>query len=258
MDPITSPRNPRVAAAAKLVRARERRRRGEMLLEGPHVVEAAVTAGVTLRSVFGLDGDSASRTLAARAGATWVPCTEEVLERLGATEHPRGPMAVGVIPDTAVGWRRDTLVADLRDPGNAGTLIRTAAAFGLDICFSSQAVDVWAPKILRAGAGAHFLTDVGTGLETVPDGVGTIATVVTGGAPPARAFERLDSGRVWAVMVGSEPHGLSPATVDSADVTVTIPMPGRTESLNAAVAASIVAYELSLWRSAVGSHSDGH
>ena len=59
-------------------------------------------------------------------------------------------------------------------------------------------------------------------------------------------------------MVGSEPHGLSPAIVDSADVTVTIPMPGRTESLNAAVAASIVAYELSLWRSAVGSVSDGH
>ena len=258
MDPITSPRNPRVAAAAKLVRARERRRRGEMLLEGPQVVEAAVNAGVTLRSMFGLNEDSAARTLAARAGATWVPCTVEVLERLGATEHPRGPMAVGVIPATTFDWRRDTLVADLRDPGNAGTLIRTAAAFGLDICFASQAVDVWAPKILRAGAGAHFLTDVGTGVETVPDGVGTIATVVEGGAPPSEAFERLDSGRVWAVMVGSEPHGLSPGIIDSADVTVTIPMPGRTESLNAAVAASIVAYELSVWRSAVGRVSDGH
>jgi TrmH family RNA methyltransferase len=258
MDLVTSPRNPRVVAAAKLARARERRRRGEMLLEGPHLVGEAVRVGVGLRLVFGTETDTASRALADRAGTDWIPCTEEVLQRLGATEHPRGPIAVAAIPEETFEWGRDAMVVDLRDPGNAGTLIRTAAAFGLDIAFTGDAVDVWAPKVLRAGAGAHFLTCIGIGISVVPDHVGTIATVAEGGVILPDAMKRLDPSRVWAALVGSEPHGLSAAEVAGADLAVTIPMPGNTESLNAAVAGSIVAYELACWRSAVGTPSVGH
>jgi TrmH family RNA methyltransferase len=258
MDVVTSARNPKVVAAARLAQAKERRTRGEMLLEGPHLVDEAARAGIHLVSLFGLATDDLARRLAQDARAAWIPCTSEVLTRLGSTDHPRGPIAVAAIPAVEVPWRRDSVVAHVSDPGNAGTLIRSAAAFGLDIRFGGRAVDVWSPKVLRAGAGAHFLTGVSTGLEVVPLSVGTIATVVEGGEPVPDAIQALDPTRLWAIVVGSEAHGLDRSAIARSTVAVTIPMAGATESLNAAVAGSIVAYELARWRYSVGGPTGGH
>jgi TrmH family RNA methyltransferase len=131
----------------------------------------------------------------------------------------------------------------LGDPGNVGTLIRTAAAFGWDVGYSPGTADPWAPKVLRAAAGGHFrtgLTPVGSVDELRDAGLATVATVVTGGETP----DRLGAGR-YALLVGEEAEGLPSDVVDRAAFKVSIPMPGGTESLNAAVAASIVIYELS-------------
>lgn len=240
MEPVRSTRNPRVTAAARLRRARERKRLGLTLLEGPHLLEEALASGVEVLEVFGLGSGDPSVP-------NWVEVTEEVLERLADTESPRGPVAVMRIPPPAT-VTRDHLALGINDPGNAGTLIRTAAAFGLDVTIRRDAVDPWSPKVLRAAAGSHFRTALG---EVVPDAA-TIATVVEGGVAAREMGARLDPARQWAILVGSEAHGLSEDEVNAADVKVTIPMPGGTESLNAAVAGAIVAYELAQWRGADG------
>jgi TrmH family RNA methyltransferase len=131
----------------------------------------------------------------------------------------------------------------LADPGNVGTLIRTAAAFGWDFGHSSGTADPWAPKVLRAGAGGHFRVTIGAvgSVEELDDaGLTTVATVVSGGAAP----DALGSGR-FAVLVGEEAAGLPDDVVAEAALRVTVPMPGGMESLNAAIAAAIVIYELS-------------
>lgn len=257
MDVIRSSQNPRVVAAARLARSRERSRRGEILLEGPILVRDALAAGVEIRSVFALEDDEVSRVLADQAGATWLPCAQNVISRLGSTETPRGPVAVASRPASGP-LTRDALVADLRDPGNAGTLIRTAAAFGFDVGFPPGAVDVWSPKVLRSAAGAHFKTSVLSPLEALPPDIGSIATVPEGGVPLPDVGRHLDRDRRWAILVGSEPHGLAADVLAMSDVRVTIPMPGGTESLNAAVAGAVVAYQLSTWRADVGSPTEAH
>ena len=251
MEPLRSVRNPRIVEALKLRRTARRRRRGRTLLEGPHLLAAAVEAGAGVVSVFGLADDTASAELAQRGGADWIPVEPNVLERLAPTQHPRGPVAVLEVPAPRP-IHGDCLVLAVTDPGNVGALIRSAAAFGLAVVVEPYAADPWSPKALRAGAGAHFITAIGS---VVPQGMGRIATVVRGGADPAMFGTLLRPDRPWGILVGAEAQGLAPAAVAAADVTVTIPTDPAVESLNASVAGSIVAYELSRWRKAAGGQS---
>lgn len=241
-EPVRSTRNARVVAASRLHRARERRAWGCTLVEGPNVVADAITGGAEFMEIFVEVGDDTGISLARRTGITPTVVERRVLQRLSGTETPRGPVAVIRTP-TAGPVERDAVVIDVSDPGNAGTIVRTAAAFGLDVVASGDATDLWSPKALRAGAGAHFHTCVGS---QAPDS--TIATVVAGGEPPWQLSDVLDPERTWGLLVGSEAHGLDSAAIATADVRVTIPMPGETESLNAAVAAGIVMYEMARWR----------
>ena len=171
MEPVRSPRNTRVARAVRLHRAGERAQSGLTLLEGPHLLSEAVQAGVEPIEVFGLESDEDSRSLV--AADRWISVTQEVLDRLAPTESPRGPIAVVPIPDDG-SVTRDSVTIGTTDPGNAGTLIRSAAAFGLDVVKSEVSVDLWSPKVLRAGAGAHYRTTIGR----LQHRAGLIATVV--------------------------------------------------------------------------------
>jgi len=236
-----------VAEAVRLRRVRDRRETGLTLIEGPHLLAEALAGGVEVVRVFAPIGDEP-------LAGEWIPVTAEVLARLAPTEHPRGPVAVIRIPPDRSS-ERDALVLDVNDPGNAGSLIRSAAAFGLDVVFRPGSVDPWSPKVLRAGAGAHFRTRIGT---SGGPGRGTIVTVVEGGVPIDDLVPHLDPNRRWDVVIGSEAHGVSDDDARTADVRVTIPMPGATESLNAAVAGGIAAYVISLWRRPGGDVGTGH
>lgn len=250
MEPVRSRRNPRVVSAGRLRRARQRRKTGHTLIEGPHLLAEAIDAGVEILDCFVLEDDRSTRARAERSGFDVTIVEPEVLAVVADTTNPRGPVAVIAVPTATSDGGRDLLVADIADPGNAGTLIRTAAAFGLDAVVPDGAVDPWSPKALRGAAGAHFRTGV---LRSIPVGVGTIATVVRRGTDVRSMGPRLDPGRRWAVLVGSEAHGLDDEAVAGADVRVTIAMPGGTESLNAAVAGAIVAHELAGWRASLRS-----
>ena len=229
-----------MADAARLHRRRRRTETGRTLLEGPHLVGEAIAAGVVPETIFALDED-ASRW--ASSGAEVLSVTPEVLEKIATTETPQSPVAVVAIPDAALPAAGSVLVAwGVSDPGNAGTLIRTAAAFGFAYAAGPDTADTWSPKVLRAGAGAHFRAPI-VQIESLDDLAGRtpVATVPTGGVAP----RDLPQGDL-AILVGDEANGLPAAVIDGAELQVTIPMPGGTESLNAAVAGAIVAYEAAL------------
>lgn len=236
MEPIRSTRNQAVVSAGRLHRARDRHREGRTLLEGPNLLAEAIAAGVEVEQTFALEDDP-------RIGE-WPsvsPVVPAVMKKLAGTQTPRGPLAVMRIPD----WRPPTddidllVLMDLSDPGNVGTIIRSAAAFGLGVVMGPGSADPWAPKVVRAAAGGHFRIRSLSRIDD-PEELGghrLAATVVSGGREPAA----LDAGP-WAFLIGSEAHGLAPEIVASADARVTLSMEPGSESLNAAVAASILAY----------------
>jgi TrmH family RNA methyltransferase len=239
MEPARSHRNPAVVEAARLHRVEERRKRGQTLLEGPHLVGEAITAGSNVLKVFALAGDEAGHRWAEEAKAELVIVGREALGRLSTTRTPQSPVAVIDIPEGQLDPSRSVLVAwQISDPGNLGTMIRTAAAFGLDVAVSEGSVDLWSPKVLRAAAGAHFHTNLAEIADPAEVDAVKVATVARGGEPLAR----LPVGRL-ALLIGSEANGLPDEVVEKANLRVTIPMSGAIESLNAAVAAAIVIYE---------------
>lgn len=244
MEPVSSTRNQHVVRAARLQRARGRRETNATILEGPHILAEAVRSGTTVTDVFGLVDDDNARSLAAEGGARWIPVVEDVLRKIAGTNHPRGPVAILRVPDPiTVGT--DRIWLDTSDPGNAGTLIRTAAAFGFGVVVAPDAVDPWHPKVVRAAAGGHFRTQVASGQ---PGDAYTIATVVRGGTPVAELPQLLPGDRPVCLLVGNEARGLGATVIDEADLTVSIPMVGEIESLNAAVAGAICMYEIMLAR----------
>jgi TrmH family RNA methyltransferase len=241
---ITSPSNPRVVVAASLHRSRQRSALGRTLLEGPKLVGDAVRSGALIDVVFAADPDDESVRLASRSGIEIVEVSLRVLDRLAGTKTPRGPIAVLRVPDPQPAAAVDAVVlAGVADPGNAGTLIRSAAAFGFAVHVGRDSADAWSPKVLRSAAGGHFATEVSRREAPVAEvgatGCVIAALVPSGGVLPSA----LDPDRPVGLVVGSEAHGLPADIVADADMRISLPMPGDVESLNAAVAGSIVMYE---------------
>jgi TrmH family RNA methyltransferase len=230
VEPIRTHRAKTVVDAARLHRARERSARGLTLVEGPDLLRDVISAGARVLEVFALD-----------ATGDQIPVDRRALDRLAGTDSPRGPVAVVEIPVQWLDRSRNLLVAaGVSDPGNIGTMIRTAASFGWGFACTRGSADPWAPKTIRAGAGGQFQTPVAR-IGSLAD-IGewtTVATVARGGGPAESIGER-----PVAVLVGEEAHGLEDWMVEAADCRLTIPTPGPTESLNAAVAAGIAVYEL--------------
>jgi TrmH family RNA methyltransferase len=239
-----------LAAAARLRDPTERRLRGETLLEGPHLVAEAVSAGIHLRQVFATESDSLDRAAVEEAGGEVITVDPAGIERVATTPHPQGPIAVMPIPAVVPALTGNSVVlVALADPGNIGTLIRSAAAFGWNVICMGEGADPWSPKVMRAAAGGHFRSPPEE-LDWVDlrllrsRGYGLAAAVVHGGIDP----ERIPLGR-WALLIGHEARGLDAAAVEVADVEVTIPMAPGTESLNAGVAGALLMYLMAPGRS---------
>jgi RNA methyltransferase, TrmH family len=245
MEPVRSYRNARVAEAARLHRAPIRRETGKTLVEGPNLLAEALQAGVNPEVLFSLPNDETTKRLAAENGIDLVLVDEAGLGRLGGTRSPRGPVGVIPIPSTqGLTAGRSVLVSwGVSDPGNVGTMIRTAAAFGWGFAFKEGTADPWSPKVLRAASGAQLQTipiGIGSVAELSAAGLVTVASQVSGGSEPSSA-----PPESIALLIGEEAAGLPSEISASCDLVVTIEMPGGTESLNAAIAAAILIYEMS-------------
>ena len=247
---ILSRRNPRIAELARLHRVRNRRLTGKTLLEGPHLLSAALNAGEEVLEVLALTEDRSTRRLCAEQGIPLTAVSGEALSRIADTRTPRGPVAVLTIPRHEIGGR-DTLWLLVSEPGNAGTLIRTASAFGWDVAMGPEAVDPWAPKVLRAGAGGHFRMAVGEMGEAPSEAV-VVAAVPRGGVPLPELGPHLDQGREWWLIIGDESHGIGAPHTGRVDLWCSVPMSGGMESLNAAAAGAIICHHLSGLRTPLG------
>ncbi len=245
---LSSTRNQFVLDAVALHRSSDRRDRGLTLIEGPKLLEEALATGHVPQIVFTSERPAIAGQ-AEMAGARVIAVTQEVLHRLSTTKNSQDPVSVVGIPaSTRELGPRVAVLVDVSDPGNIGTLIRSAASFGLDVVVAGeQAADPWSPKALRAGAGAQFRT----GLNVIQDVAALqvlladrvmIASVVNAGTD-LDTFHWPDR---CAILIGSEAHGLSRSLVDSSAVALEIKLANDVESLNAATAGSIIFHAMSL------------
>lgn len=252
-----SARNPRVQRLTRLVKRREERaEQRALVVEGPVLVATALEAGRTPRELY-LDEASLSRPavvdLLDRLPASvdpWV-LPAGVLDRVGDVATSQG--VVAVVDQVDAPWPTPgtapfvVVLAELQIPGNVGTLVRAAAAAGAGAVICAGGADPTSPKVVRASAGAVFGIDVigvadpfdvVTRLQA--DGYRVAAAVVDGGVP----HDQADLSAPLAVVLGSEAHGLAGDVSELADQRVTIAMAGSTESLNVAMAGTVLCFEV--------------
>ena len=236
--------------------ATSRRSRAEanlFVLEGPTLVLEAVDAGVELVEVlFEPDADPAVLARLGRAGVETVAVHPEVLSRVGGAVTSQGVLAVARRPVVDAGALRSgtpvLVLVDLTDPGNAGTLVRVAEAadFGA-VRFCAGSVDPWSPKSVRASAGSMLRVPVVTGGEAhvVLDELRATGRHRIGTRPlDAPPYTEAELPGDVVVVLGNEAHGL-PADLDEhLDGWVSIPRAGRVESLNVAMAGTLLCFEV--------------
>jgi TrmH family RNA methyltransferase len=256
-DVISSRTNARVKQLRAAFAGQVRLSGGLVAIEGEHLVDEAVRSGVPLTTVFVSEG---WRKRVPR-GVEVVRLKEEVFRSAVETQAPQGIAALLAPPVFALSdvLGRDgsaaliLVAAGLQDPGNLGTLVRSAEAFGATgILTTAGTVSVWNQKALRASVGSVFRVPVaGVGASEVRElkagGVRLIAAV---GAEEdgVVAVQEMDFMGDCAVMIGNEGAGFGEEWMEMSDVRVTIPCPGPVESLNAAVAGSLLLYEASRQR----------
>ncbi|HUC05644.1 MAG TPA: RNA methyltransferase [Acidimicrobiales bacterium] len=241
---------------------------GAFVVEGAEVLRSALAADAAVESVYlspaGV-ADGAIRAAceqAEKAGARLFPLAEGVLERVADTVTPQPVMAIVPMlaaPDTVPVADPGALVAvmvDVRDPGNAGTILRTADASGVcAVLFSADSVDPYNPKAVRASAGSVFHVPFGVrpdalaALDEVNQaGYTTLGTVAGSG----QDHVTVDWTRPSALFFGNESAGLDARVLERVDATVSVMMDGRAESLNVAVACAVICFEALRQRRAGG------
>lgn len=245
-------------AARALLRRKERKSVGKFLVEGPQAVREALEQPEIVEAVFfrwGSVHDHLELLTAARAaGVAHYAVSEQNLATLSDTVTPQGvvavcrtldvPLAEAVTPEVAL----VVICAQIRDPGNAGTVIRCADAFGADaVILSSDSVEVYNPKTVRASVGSifHLPLVVGVDLAEAIDacraaGLQVFATDGEAGTELTDLTDALAAPTAW--VMGNESWGLPVEHLELADTTVAVPIYGRAESLNLATAAAVCLY----------------
>ena len=267
-DLITSPSNQHIALLRSLHTPKGREQEGACLLEGPHLLAAAFEARVTPRLIV-YEAESLQRSAEGRrllgqieaaeaAGAQVFEAARAAIERAADTQTPQGVVASVALsefdPERLRAKRRGRMrpllltLDAISDPGNMGTLLRSALAADVDeVLLAPGCADPFAPKVMRAGAGAHFHLPI---RRLTWDGI----RAAIHGSPPAKrtliaeaeahvAYDSVDLTQRTALIIGSEAHGLSGEANELATESVSIPMWNRVESLNAAIAGSVILFE---------------
>ncbi|MCA0437764.1 MAG: RNA methyltransferase [Austwickia sp.] len=257
--PLTNPRSERVRRVAALSRRSARERSGLFLAEGPQGVREAVRHRPDAVAELYVESTAARHErwtpILADARAAGLPVTEvdeRVLATISDTATPQGGLAVCRRLDVPLaevldaGPRLLCVLAHVRDPGNAGTVLRGADATGADaVLVTGASVDLYSPKVVRSTAGSLFHVPVVLGLDVLPllarlaaAGITTYAADGTGATLLPEADLRVPHAWVF----GNEAWGLPAPTREACDEVVAIPTPGRAESLNLAMAATVCLY----------------
>ena len=246
---VSSADNPQYKQLKKIAgSSRERRKLGQTLLDGVHLLTALVDRGGSLRMLVLRAEAEATPEIAhclARFGDTpRLVLSATLFDHLAPVAHPTGILGLLDIPQAAPqAGTCSVLLENIQDPGNLGSILRSAAAAGADAVYLSPGcAEAWSPKALRAGMGAHFglaIHEQQDLLEVAAQCTSVVATRL--GA--TQSLYATDLTGPVAFLFGNEGAGLSSALLAKASCQVTIPMPGPVESLNVAAAAAICLFE---------------
>jgi TrmH family RNA methyltransferase len=256
--PLFTERTPRVVAARRLLKRRDRDETGTFLVEGPQAIREALAAGV-VTTLFHTEAAGARHPELLATGLTGVTAsalTERALAGLTETTHPQGLVAICSTVDRPLDEalagtpRLVTVLADVRDPGNAGTVLRCSDAAGADaVILAGDAVDPYNGKCVRASAGSLFhlpvVRRVGPAAAVAAVRERGLHVLAADGAGEADLDELIDAGELagptgW--LFGNEAWGLPDEVAALADRRVRIPIYGSAESLNLAAAAAVCLY----------------
>lgn len=254
--------NPTVKLARALSRRRDRQRERAFVLEGVRALGEAVAAGAVPRALLICrdligEGEAQDRLLVAlselREGVgrnmRVLEVTPEVMKAVSETETPQGIAAIFAFPELAPAETGTPLIviADgVRDPGNMGTLLRTALGAGVTAVYTTPAsVDLYNPKVVRAAMGAHFrvATRANVGWDALDELLTGCDAIWGADADGESVYSEVDWKLPAALIVGSEDRGISQEGRERCTGTLAIPLAGGLESLNAAVAAAVMLFE---------------
>jgi TrmH family RNA methyltransferase len=251
---LTSLQNPLVKQMRKLTKAKARREQGLFLLEGTHLLEEACAVGYPLETLCCTSEWQERHLQLWRAAGERCQrmelVSEEVLKAIATTVQPDGVVVTApkITPPASLPIKTLGLAVEtLQDPGNLGTIIRTAAAVGAEgLWLSADSVEIDNPKVLRSSAGQWFRLPMAVSPDlkaTVRDyqaqGIQVVATTLQGNV----TFWDVDWQRPSLILLGNEGAGLSAELAASADQSVKIPLVSGIESLNVSVAAALLLYE---------------
>jgi len=254
---ITSIKNPTIQSVRNLLALKKNRdQAGAFVVEGVRLAEEALAAQYTpVLALFSANVSERGKALVAGLGARKVEVQEvetELLERISDTETSQGLLLVLKKRDFARQTAGDPLLVldQIRDPGNLGTILRSACAFGFaGAILTPGSVDPYSPKALRAGMGAQFklpvgLMDADEIRQFCKEGADRTVRILLADAQAQHSCWELDLAQPLCLIIGSEAFGAAPAMRQIADEGVLIPMQENNESLNAAMSASILMYEV--------------
>lgn len=228
---------------------RERRKTGQTLLDGVHLVEAyEATFGPVDTLIVAESAQAGGEVAEFVVGREVVVLADSLMRDLGLVDTPSGLLAVINSPgaNARVNREKDAILIDgVQDPGNVGTLLRTAAAAGIgQALLSPGCASAWSPKVLRAGQGAHFALAIHEEADLAGFMAGyegtTVVTCLDGATSLYGA--RLNGPIAW--VFGAEGQGVRSELIEAAGLRIKIPMPGAVESLNVAAAAAVCLFEM--------------
>ena len=238
---ITSLDNAKIVEVAKLADKKYRRLTGQYVIEGARLVSDALKHGAKLVSVYVRESNAADFNF-----ANQTVVSDRVFAKMCETVNSQGVLAVVEKRESPLSKPSgNCLVLDgLQDPGNVGTLIRTAVACGFSDIYAVNSVDLYSPKVLRSAMSAHFCVKLHE-LDSIEqafsllDGVQTVSAHMGG----TNVFSAKFNKRV-ALILGNEGNGLSDYSLKHSAKTVALPMENGFESLNVAVAGSVIMYQI--------------
>jgi RNA methyltransferase, TrmH family len=247
---ITSLQNERVKLARALqTQPKTRRKEGKIALEGTRLVQDAYEHSGYRPEFVLYEPEHADRGLIdvlERQRVPLFPISAEVMHHLSATEQPQGIVAVFPMPEPVLPSQPERILVldDIRDPGNLGTILRTAAASAVEaVLLSPGCVDAYNPKVLRSAVGAHYRIAIAElGWSAIASAC-RATTIYLADMEGDVTYDAANWRAPWTVIIGSEAHGSSEEAVRLAVRRVYIPMAENAESLNAAIAAGVILFE---------------
>jgi TrmH family RNA methyltransferase len=249
---ISSRDNPFFKSLHKLSSSgRERREAGKTLLDGPHLLRAFLDAGGKpehlLVNESALQDAEIVALLEGCADVAQTRLDDTLFSQLSELKTPNGLLTLVAIPPpqvTVAQARFALLLEDIQDPGNLGSILRSAAAAGCDAVFLSQGcADAWSPKVLRAGMGGHFALSISESADLLKVAAEFTGKVLAASLQADKSLYDSNLRGKLAFAIGNEGAGLSPDLLNAAQQHFIIPMPGKVESLNAAAATAVCLFE---------------